>query len=291
VYIYCTATDASPSTGIRLVWDYLHDGVWSTDTLGDSLAVRTAWNAQTSGQGIAHHWATDAGAAWRENIGIGAGAYLDNGKWVTGQVVGAWTKPTLSGFARFWRVQVSSDVLEPAQINMSLAFDFSGTYTESNSWYGYNIVNFDRYPVCDVQMVPGNQKAKAIQVTLSDAPTIVPGLFHGTSPPAVSVTGSPAAFYTSLTITITTGGLLNNGVVKFSWSLNGVSQQTGQLAAATFTLGSTGLTANFPAGSYTNDNVWGFNSGTTGQGFSWSGYSVELGVSDRAYPNLPAAQK
>jgi hypothetical protein len=57
-------------------------------------------------------------------------------------------------------------------------------------------------------------------------------------------------------------------------------------------LGSTGLSVNWAASAvFTNDNVYQTLALSTGQGFSWSGYSVELGVGDRAYPNLPAAQK
>jgi hypothetical protein len=77
----------------------------------------------------------------------------------------------------------------------------------------------------------------------------------GTAPPAVTLSGTtsgrPAV---TIEIDITLTGI--RGVATFQWLLNGVVQQTGQLTAATFALGTTGLTANFPAGTYTNDNVY-----------------------------------
>jgi hypothetical protein len=63
--------------------------------------------------------------------------------------------------------------------------------------------------------------------------------------PAVTFTGTAAANQT-IVITITTAGI--RGTAAFQWSLNGVVQQTGQLTAATFALGTTGLTANFGTG-------------------------------------------
>ena len=87
----------------------------------------------------------------------------------------------------------------------------------------------------------------------------------GTSPPAVTITGTPLNTTTIaggnqvIEIDITTGGTL--GTALFTWKLNGSVIQTNQTTASTFTLGTaaastTGLTANFPAGTYTNDNVY-----------------------------------
>jgi hypothetical protein len=82
----------------------------------------------------------------------------------------------------------------------------------------------------------------------------------GTSPPTVTITGTPSitntswlASATSIEIDITTAG--NPG--QFQWKLNGVVQQTGQTTSTSFTLGSTGLTADFSSsGSYSTNNVY-----------------------------------
>ena len=86
----------------------------------------------------------------------------------------------------------------------------------------------------------------------------------GTAPPAVTITGSltagiaqTAAATPFVEIDITLTGI--RGTATFTWKLNGVVQQTLQLTAATFVLGGTGLTANFPAGTYTSDNTFKVN--------------------------------
>lgn len=87
----------------------------------------------------------------------------------------------------------------------------------------------------------------------------------GTSPPAVTLSGTPAASqavsatpYVEIDVNDVTGGT-GLGQAKFQWKLNGSVQQTGQPTAASFAIGSTGLTAVFAAGPYANDNVYKFN--------------------------------
>lgn len=76
----------------------------------------------------------------------------------------------------------------------------------------------------------------------------------GTTPQAVTLTGTPVASPTSISISITSTGAV--GAAQFSWSLNGVVQQSAQTVTSTFVLGSTGLTANFPAGTYTSGDTY-----------------------------------
>lgn len=66
--------------------------------------------------------------------------------------------------------------------------------------------------------------------------------------PVVTLTGTPADNY-SVILTITTGGTL--GVAVFKYSLDGGATETTLVTtAATVALGASGLTANFPAGTY-----------------------------------------
>jgi hypothetical protein len=77
----------------------------------------------------------------------------------------------------------------------------------------------------------------------------------GTAPPTVTLSGTPnVAVLTNVEIDISTTGTL--GTATFQWKQNGSVQQTGQTTAATFALGSTGLTANFSVGAYTNNDVY-----------------------------------
>ncbi|MES2359972.1 MAG: hypothetical protein V4529_16655 [Gemmatimonadota bacterium] len=80
----------------------------------------------------------------------------------------------------------------------------------------------------------------------------------GTTPPAVTLSGTAALTYgIRIEVNDVTGGT-SRGQAKFRWSIdNGATfAETGVLTAATYVLGSTGLTANFPAGTYANDNTY-----------------------------------
>lgn len=76
----------------------------------------------------------------------------------------------------------------------------------------------------------------------------------GTSPPTVTVTGTiPAGF--GLQIDIPVGGA--RGTATFRYSVdNGTNWSTAATTAASVLLGGTGVTAVFPVGTYSTDNVW-----------------------------------
>lgn len=94
----------------------------------------------------------------------------------------------------------------------------------------------------------------ASMVALLNANTMGPVVSSGVLQPAVTLTGTPTA-NEDIIIQITTGGAL--GTAIFKWSSNGgTSYTTGVTTAATVTLTGTGLTANFPAGTYTLNNVY-----------------------------------
>lgn len=77
----------------------------------------------------------------------------------------------------------------------------------------------------------------------------------GTAPPTVTVSGH-AYGDINLRVEVTTGGA--RGVALFRWSINGGStwEASGVTTAAEVELGTTGLTAAFASGTYTNDNVY-----------------------------------
>ena len=76
-----------------------------------------------------------------------------------------------------------------------------------------------------------------------------PVVATGTTPPTVTLTGTPASPTNSIVLTCTAAG--TQTTATFSWTLNGVAQ-TPFTAAATVVLPGTGITANFPVGLYTN---------------------------------------
>ncbi len=85
------------------------------------------------------------------------------------------------------------------------------------------------------------------------APALIPA---GLTPPAVVLQGRPTLGSYQITIQITTGGAL--GAAIFSWSsAPGTSPTTNVLTAPSVPLGTTGLTAIFPAtGTYDVSNVY-----------------------------------
>lgn len=193
IYFEMTQVDAvdDDAHGVRLVYDYVNQ-CWSSDTHWDfnlevdTMAARTTWvsgglGARIGGAGSINmplvYWSDVLGNVYRETSGVlAANAYVDvsaigSPHWVTATFTSAWFKPALAGFARFWRVQIQSDRLDPAFLGMSFQFDYApaSVYTELNQWTATQIAAFDRAPQVDVEHLVGNQKAKAIQVTLQDA--------------------------------------------------------------------------------------------------------------------------
>jgi hypothetical protein len=89
----------------------------------------------------------------------------------------------------------------------------------------------------------------------------------GMSGPVVTLTGTPTALTDyDIIIEITTGGTV--GVAAFRWSDDGgTTYTTGVATASTVVLTDTGLTANFPAGTYVDDEIYawttGYNAGET----------------------------
>lgn len=77
----------------------------------------------------------------------------------------------------------------------------------------------------------------------------------GTTPPTVTLTGTPTGYH-DVRIEVTTGGARGTAVVKWS-SDGGATYTTNVTTAATVTLTGTGLTANFATGTnYSTDNVY-----------------------------------
>jgi hypothetical protein len=85
---------------------------------------------------------------------------------------------------------------------------------------------------------------------LSLADTIV----AGTNPPAATLRGFPAVACGPIEVLITTGGVV--GTAKFTWTLNSITQATNVATASSVVLGSTGISINFPDGTYGTNNTY-----------------------------------
>lgn len=178
VYITCVQGDFDvPLVGIRLVWDYLQN-VWSQDAISDPdvpqtgvAGARGAVVSQTP-SGPAYHWMSTSGRIYRETNGIGANSYTDAGTWITMQFSTSWQKLAYSGIQQVWAVQVQSDSLDPSDLTVQLTYDYapSSYYNETRIFSASAQATMDRFPQVDVEMMPLLQKAKAIQIQLTDGP-------------------------------------------------------------------------------------------------------------------------
>lgn len=99
-----------------------------------------------------------------------------------------------------------------------------------------------------------------VRIVGAPKPEMTTVVSAGTTPPVVSLTGTPAGFY-DLRIEITAGGA--RGTAVFRWSTDAGNSWTSNVTtAATVALGSTGLTAVFATGSnYSTDNVYTSHAG------------------------------
>jgi hypothetical protein len=85
--------------------------------------------------------------------------------------------------------------------------------------------------------------------------TMTPVIAIGTSPPTVTLSGTPSSTPMTIMIDIIAGGAL--GDATFSWSADGgVSWSAVIVTAASVVLGATGLTANFASGTYSANNFY-----------------------------------
>lgn len=101
---------------------------------------------------------------------------------------------------------------------------------------------------------------------------MTPVVATGTTPPTVTLSGSPAPTVTKLHIDIVAGGTL--GVATFRYSLDNATTWSSTTAtAASSVLGASGLTAAFLAGTYNADNL--YRSDIRNR-FAWGGVEYPL---------------
>ena len=106
----------------------------------------------------------------------------------------------------------------------------------------------------------------------------------GTAPPVVTLTGVPTFPFT-IVLAVTVAGAL--GASRFKWSIDGGQSwvQTGVLTGANVPLGTTGLTAHFAVGAYSNDNVYAAATKTvTARDLSTHGNDLGQAVAANQFP-------
>jgi hypothetical protein len=106
----------------------------------------------------------------------------------------------------------------------------------------------------------------------------------GTLPPAVALSGRPVVGSLEMAIQVTTPGVLGVAVVQWS-SDGGQTWVTGVATAATVVLGATGLSAQFPTGTYSADNLYAAGTPIPEIALGWLASIVDVDVWQRRGTN------
>ena len=112
-------------------------------------------------------------------------------------------------------------------------------------------------PGANTVYLNGGVGVNGAAVPFLNDPTIIqmdPTVYStGTSPPQVTFTGTPTETLAPLEVDITGGG------TTFTWKIGGITQATGVAIAPTVALSGTGITANFPTATYSNQTYTAYS--------------------------------
>jgi hypothetical protein len=160
-----TLNNAAGTLGYTARYNFLLDA-WSLDSIFDSdtSTQQKAYLTAAYCNGT-YYCATVGGQIYQENTALNT----DAGTFVPLSVESAWLKPNgIAGWGRFWRFFATAERLDPADLQMQIAYDYSPTYTDSITWTAARIGEFPT-PIVQVQMMGSRQKTEAIRLKLSTA--------------------------------------------------------------------------------------------------------------------------
>lgn len=166
---FTLATDETATDCAMIQYDFTVN-MWSTLTVSTDVADGQAGSAivpTTDGQKFA--FLAPDGTLFIERSGSGldqTGAPPDT--FVTSTIETPWIKMAgLGGYQRTRRVQVQGERLDPHDLIISVAYDFSPTYTQTRRWTWTELVSFAAE---DVEIHLKTQKCQALRIKIEDAP-------------------------------------------------------------------------------------------------------------------------
>lgn len=171
--MFTLAQYESPSalgSGCILVYDFTVN-MWSVTTLDSSVALNVATSAivPTSG-GLVYALLAGNGTVLNENQNEGIDRTLSPVSQVlpVASIETPWIKMAgLGGYQRTRRVQVQGERLDPHDLIVSVAYDFSPTYTQTRRWTWTELSSFAAE---DVEIHLKTQKCQALRIKIEDAP-------------------------------------------------------------------------------------------------------------------------
>ena len=156
--------------GMDAVYNYVLQG-WTLfdryDTDTSSALKPSMDEAVVNNQ---YYWLTSGGRVYQENRSTtAAGAYMDNGHWVTLTVESAWAKADgIAGWGRFRYANTLAQRLDPHDLTISVATDYATSYAQSATFTAGTMSTWTT-PLQHAELQIGAQKASALRVKISDA--------------------------------------------------------------------------------------------------------------------------
>lgn len=171
--MFTLAQYESPSalgSGCILVYDFTVN-MWSVTTLDSSVALNVATSAIVpTSSGLVYALLAGNGTVLNENQNEGIDRTLSPVSQVlpVASIETPWIKMAgLGGYQRTRRVQVQGERLDPHDLIVSVAYDFSPTYTQTRRWTWTELSSFAAE---DVEIHLKTQKCQALRIKIEDAP-------------------------------------------------------------------------------------------------------------------------
>lgn len=171
--MFTMAAYESPSAlggGCILVYDFTVS-MWSVTTLDSTVALNVATSAiAPTSDGLVYALLAGNGTVLNENQNEGIDRTLSPVSQVlpVASIETPWIKMAgLGGYQRTRRVQIQGERLDPHDLIVSVAYDFSPTYTQTRRWTWTELVSFAAE---DVEMHLKTQKCQALRIKIEDAP-------------------------------------------------------------------------------------------------------------------------
>lgn len=170
-----------PRIGIGIDHDYVLDS-WMTSVVSHGVP-EGAVSAAVAGQAPTYHQLRAGGTVLRES----AASSLDGTTYAPMTIETAWIKSDgLASFARFRRLLVTWEVVDPHQLSVYVAYDFSPTYYLMGTVTATQMAAMTT-PMCEQLFALPRQRAQAVRFLIADAPDAGVASAGGRGPRIVSL--------------------------------------------------------------------------------------------------------
>jgi hypothetical protein len=189
-----TDDTSTPRVGVIIDRDYILDS-WLT-TLPHVGAV-SAVVADAPTIGPTYHWLDASGIVWRESPLEYQDELASSVVYVPMQVETAWVKAAgIEGFARFRRLQVTWQNMDPHALSVYVAYDYSPTYWLMGTVTAAMMTAMPGAPLCQQLFALPRQRAESVRFKIVDAADAVTAPVTGQGPLLVSL-GLEVSSYTN----------------------------------------------------------------------------------------------